>query len=339
MVDGKPFFPFGFYHVSWHSTAEERLNALRDIAAAGFNTIHASASNLSDYGGFLDEAERLGVSVLTEYGGDALDLVNTFKNSSAVLGWNIADDVDNGKMTPNDVMKAHQKVKASDPTHLTYVSGYSDQIGQFANRSDVVAMQSYPIEVGEKEEISAIYAAVSIARDAAAKSNQIVYANLQTFNWATVMPQEYQGTRQPTFDEVRNMTYQALLAGAKGIIYYTYHDQSWHLPNQADLWESMKSLPPEINAISPLLLNGTFQKVDADKSDLFAGIWTNQDQGLAIVVNSSYEPTPAVSIKLPTGMQGAQALFENRTSSLVVQGDQLVGSLNPLEVQVYKFNL
>ena len=334
MVNGKPFFPFGFYDVSWKSTADERMNHLRDIADAGFNTIHASVTRLDDYEAFLDEAERLGVYVLSEQNVGLLNLVNAFKHKPAVLGWSIADDVDDGTWPPQKVLESHQQVKASDPNHITYVSGYSESIGRFANCSDVIAIQSYPIKVG-KAELSSTYSKVSVARDAIAKFNGAVYANLQTFNWSFTNRPEYKDARIPTFSEVRNMTYQALLAGAKGIIYYAYHDRGWHLPDSSNLWKELKSLVPEIKAVSSSLLEGDFREINTGVKNVLAGIWVSKDQALTVIVNNSYKNNAEVAIELPVGVSEARPMFEGRPSGMSVKEGKLSGSLNPLEVHVY----
>lgn len=340
VIDNQPFFPFGFYHVSWESTAQERKLALRDIAAAGFNTIHASATNVDDYGEFLDEAERLGVYVLTEQNSiGLLNLINAFKQKPAVLGWSIADDVDNGKWSVDNLLKSHQQAKTADPNHITYVSGYSNKIKQFANCSDVIARQSYPIKWRKPEELPATYSDISDARAAAAKFNRSTYANLQTYNWDSHPSKKYDGSQAPTFQEVRNMTYQALLAGTKGILYYTYHDSSWHLPDYPDLWEGVKSLVPEVKSISPLLLDGDFQNIDTKMSNIVAGIWTNNNQGIAVVVNSNYGKPRAVALELPIAVREVRSMFQNRPAGMEVKEGKLFGSIEPLDVHVYRLIL
>jgi len=340
VIDNKPFFPFGFYHVSWESTAQERKSALRDIAAAGFNTIHASATNLDDYGEFLDEAERLGVYVLTEQNSiGLLNLINAFKQKPAVLGWSIADDVDNGKWSVDNLLKTHQQAKTADPNHITYVSGNSNKLKQFANCSDVIARQSYPIKLRKPEELPATYSDISNAREATAKFNRSTYANLQTYNWETHPSKKYEGSQAPTFQEVRNMTYQALLAGTKGILYYTYHDPSWHLPDHPDLWEGVKSLVPEVKSISPLLLDGEFQKIDTKMSNIVAGIWRRKNQAVAVVVNSNYGKPTEVALELPIAVRKARSMFQNRPAGMAVKEGKLFGSIDPLDVQVYRLVL
>jgi hypothetical protein len=342
MVNHQPFFPFGFYHVSWKSTAQERMDALKNIAAAGFNTIHASATNLNDYGEFLDEAARLGVYVLTEQNKVGLvNLVKEFKNKSAVLGWSIADDVDSGDFTPNDVLESHHQAKKIAPNHVTYVSGNSRKIEHFTNCSDIIAMQAYPLIFGNGRELSIAYRKLLFTKEYVEKiSHKAVYANLQTFDWAVEEPENpkyKQGTRVPTFEEVRNMTYQSILAGAKGIIYYTYHDSVWNLPSaKPELWKKMKSLVPEIKAISSFVLNGDFKKIKVEGDNILAGIWQSRKETLAVVINTSFDRDSEVIIELPENILQANPMFTDYAGSMSFKSGKLSGLIKPTEVQVYR---
>ncbi|MEG4495313.1 hypothetical protein [Microcoleus sp. D3_18_C4] len=342
MVNNKPFFPFGFYHVSWRTTAKERIDALKDMAAAGFNTIHASATNLKDYGEFLDEAGRLGVYVLTEQNKIGLvNLVKQFKNKPAVLGWSIADDVDRGKFTPNDVLASHYQAKTIAPNHVTYVSGGSRKIEHFTNCSDIIAMQAYPLIFGKGRELSIAYRKILFTREYVKKiSHKAVYANLQTFDWAVEEPENpkyKQGTRAPTFEEVRNMTYQAILAGAKGIIYYTYHDSVWNLPAaQPELWEKMKDLVPEIKAINSFVLNGNLKNLKSGDNNILTGIWQSGKEALAVVINTSFDRDSEVTIELPKNIIQANPMFTDSPASMSFKNGKLSGLIKPVEVQVYR---
>jgi hypothetical protein len=338
MVNAKPFFPFGLYQASWESQEDNPIDHIREIAAAGFNIVHASAIQVDNYEKFLDEANRLGVYVISRPDFNILTLVNAFKHKPAVLGWNLADDVDNGKRTPEQVLKSHAQVKAADPNHVTYVTGYTNQIGDFANCSDILAIQTYPVREG-KQNLDTTYSKVSIAREAAAKYNKAVYVNVQAFDWATAEPDKYKNPHPPTADEVRNMTYQAILAGAKGIIYYSYHYRGyggWHLPDNPELWEGMKSLVPEIKQLSPMLLDGSLTKINTRTRDIFAGIWELKGQALAAVINTSYDRPQEVTIALPAGLQSAQPMFPNRPAGMFVKDGKLFGLIKPLEVHIYK---
>jgi hypothetical protein len=334
IVNGKSFFPFGFYYIYSEPTVQDLIKDMRDIAAAGFNTIHASANEAKSYEQFLNEAARLGIYVISEHGIGLLNMINSFKQKPAVLGWNIADDVDNGKLVPQEVLKFHQQAKLADPHHITYISGYSNKIKEFGNCADVVAMQSYPIGNGE-EEISVTYDRVSLTRDAVSPYAKAVYANVQAFAWSNKKQGESRPIRVPTFDEVRNMTYQALLAGAKGIIYYTYHDEDWHLSSYPALWAGMKTLVPEIKAISSLVLNGVLNIIEVGVEKVVAGMWMDRNQALIMIINRSYD-RQEVSIAIPGNFSEVRPIFQNRPATLVLNANRLSGFLKPLDVVVYK---
>ncbi|MEG3925469.1 hypothetical protein [Microcoleus sp. D3_18a_C4] len=336
MVNGKPFFPFGFYHVSSSSTAEVRINHMREIAAAGFNIIHPSFKTnekFEEYEKFLNEAERSGIYVLTEFEliprVNPIEVVNKFKNKPVIWGWSIADDVDSNKdgFTPHQILDLHCKFKMADPAHITYISGSKEKkIANFINTADAIGVQAYP--VGENLSLNWVKHMISIARDAAPK-NRLIIGNVQSFRWY------YAGAKVPTFDEIRNMTYQAILAGAKGIIYYTYYDRQWSLPEHPELWLGIKSLVPEMQAISSFLLDGDLKNIETGVKNLLAGIWLYQNQTLAVVINTSYDRIGEVAITLPENVREARQIFPDRASGMSVKNGQLTGSLNPLDVRVY----
>ena len=89
-IDGKPFFPFGFYHVTHSGTEANLYNSLGMVSSAGFNTLHAGHLYTIDcpgggacvgYGRFLDEAAQQGVRVITEFGNSSPTLTHLINNS------------------------------------------------------------------------------------------------------------------------------------------------------------------------------------------------------------------------------------------------------------------
>ena len=344
VVAGKPFFPFGFYHVSWDSTAEQRINALHGIAAAGFNTIHASIKSHDDfneYGKFLDEAAQLGVHVISEFGVDRVTAVKKFKGKSAVLGWNIGDDASSHE-SANKLLQIHHQIKAADPNHLTYTSvafnldifRVKNSYLDYAHVADLIGGQSYPI--GLPLPLNNVYDVFNIACAEANKHNRPVIANLQTFRWAETSWKRLNVNRRwPTPDEVYNMTYQALLAGVKGIIFYTYYDSENQITEKQNLWNAVKSMAVEIKKLSPIFLNGKLIKFNTGVPDLLAGTWRYQEHLYVMVINTSYD-TKTVSIQLPTPSDGkAKPMFPDRPSGMVIKEGKLSGSISPLNVHIY----
>jgi hypothetical protein len=347
LLNDKPFFPFGFYHVSWGNSSVERNRHLKMIADAGFNTIHASfdtidASNnkfakINQYKQFLQEADRLGIKVLTEFDPkERVNLVDELKNYPAILGWNIADDVDNGELTPSKVFNSHCQLKKADPDHLTYISGYTeDNIDDYVNTADAVGVQGYPVGSNRERAFSWLNYIVSLA-DKAADPERLIIGNVQSFRWNKDNPAAAENPKTPTFAQIRNMTYQSLLGGAKGIIYFAFDSSpdDWNILEHPKLWQEMRSLVPEINQIKPILLQGKLKKLDMKTDNILAGVWTHQKQKLVIIVNTSEQPTTKVALNL-SGSK-ASLMFQETEEQTELIHDLLTTSLDPLGVKVYK---
>jgi hypothetical protein len=337
---GKNIFPLGFYHVSHRLTSQQRLAALRDIAAAGFNVIHAGCSNLDDYSNFLDEAERLGVYVITEFNDiDYHLVVKKFANKAAVLGWNIADDAGDHK-TKAQILDMHRQIKAIDPRHYTYisVSNWSKKWAEFADAGDLIGGQSYPIGYPFKNkpkglpntliEVNRVF---NIGQKEAKKHNRPVIANIQVFKW--------DNQRLPTSKEVYNMTYQSLLTGVKGILFFAYDDGGKNqIYDNNDLWDRLKSLAPEINKLSPVLIDGTLTKLNTKDEQLLAGQWKYRNSLYIIVVNTSPTKTIATSMTIPVKKGSIKTLFPGRPSGMSLRNGTLRGSVKPEDVHIYQIS-
>ena len=137
------------------------------------------------------------------------------------------------------------------------------------------------------------------------------------------------------------MTYQAIAAGVKGIIYYTFFDGGNSLPTGSpSLWAELKALVPEVNVLAPALLSGQMTRVLADASgDRFASYWVYENRVYVIVVNTSPSSAKAYSLTMPAGTVGpAQPLFSGRPSGMTFSNGMLSGNVQPLDVHVYVFN-
>jgi hypothetical protein len=335
LKDGRPFFPIGFYHVSWNTTPTEQLRHLKEIAAADFNLIHASAIDLQSYTSFLHEANTLGISVISEHHVDPVAFIQRFKHEPAILAWNLADDVDSGRWTPSQVSRLHYQSRAADPNHPTYISGYSKGLQQFAQCADILGRQSYPIRQHTTAELSSVYPDMTeISSVLVGQPPRTLFANLQLFPWAIAKPGQ-QGD-VPDLLEVRNMTYQALLGGAKGILYYTYYDESWYLPEHPTLWKGLKALNQELKTRSPWFLDGRYQPLKFKNKALKGGVWSLNQRILLVVLNTSQQENFTEQV-LGSWLQGQS--IQPLAYSLPAQwipGQPLALTIPAKTVQVYE---
>jgi hypothetical protein len=337
---GKPFFPLGFYHVSNRLTAQQRMVALQDTAAAGFNVIHAGCSNLDDYSKFLDEANRLGVYVITEFDyTNYAQIVQKFKDKPAVLGWNIGDDAGDHK-TKVEILDLEQKIKEIDPSHYTSISisGWSRKWAEFADAADLIGGQSYPIGYTLSNKIQGlpntlieVNHSFKLATTETSRRNRPFIANIQAFRW--------DNQRSPTANEVYNMTYQSLLAGVKGILFFAYSDGGKNqIRDNPPVWNRLKSIVPEIDQLSPILLDGTLTNLDTKNKELLAGQWEYKNHFYVIIVNTSQTKKIAASIKTSAHKSFAKTFFPGRPSGMKLRNRYLSGSVNPEDVHIYQID-
>ena len=350
LVDGQPFFPFGFY-ISVND--DRHQDALHEIAAAGFNTTINYWKNLDDYSAFLDEAEKLDIYAIAdlEDTGTPFKAIEQLKDKPALLGWFIADDVSSSGRASNDqILSFHRKVRAISPNLLTYISigGWWTNYVDYAHVANLIGGQSYPIGAGRfryrnqldkvtaddlEDDLGAVYEQFSTAYTQTDKYKPPLIANLQTFKW------NLKELRWPTPNEVYNMTYQSLLAGVKGIVFYTYQNDSTYLQNKPEIWSQLKLLVPEIKKLSPLLLDGTFTKLNTQFDDVIAGEWSLDNSVYIVVLSTSQTKTRKVSLKIPAKATAtAQPLFPERPSGMVYEHGKLDGLIKPEEVHVYQLS-
>jgi hypothetical protein len=335
MVDGKPFFPYGWYHVSWSFTAADRLEFLRTVGAGGFNTVHASLKQMDEWDPFLAAAEQLKVYVITEFGVDMQQAILRYRDRRAVLAWNPGDEPDGQGVEPQAVLERHNRIKDWDagvPTFVTLCQ--PQQYSRYVQAAEVIAPDPYPI-TSETATTDSVYSQLSQAQVEAWRYGRPIWAVLQCFG--------YDGKpglgpwRIPTFAQVRNMTYLALLAGARGVLYYTFRDTGFDMAKQPELWAQMTTLPAEIQRLEPWLLNGRRTPIETGLKDVYAGGWTLDGKTVVCVVSTARTDSRELSLELPAEMTGQlESLFPKRPGALRVEAGKLSGKLGPLEVQVYE---
>ena len=126
------------------------------------------------------------------------------------------------------------------------------------------------------------------------------------------------------------MSYLALMAGVKGIIYYTYYDGSFDILKAPDLLEAVKAFPAELRGLTPFVLDGKGELLAEDKDGVYAMAWTRGTERRLVVVNARDKEA---EVSLP--FAGTQVLF-GTPRNLRTDGGQLHFTISPLERVVVK---
>lgn len=332
LINGQATFPMGFYHVSWAGNAARRMRDLHAIADLGFNTMNATMfdaeGDIEGYRALLDAAQARGMRLFVEDFNSRS--IEAFKSHPALLGWMIADDC-NHLVTPEELQRRHDAVKAQDPDHLTYTSmaiSFANSHLDYFGRADAIGNQSYPIDGGD--DISVVYPTMKTLVSQSALTGTLPIANLQSFHW--------EGGRYPTPLELTNMTNQALAAGVKGILYYTYLDTTNDLTNRTALKAELKRLSGEMSLLTPVLLDGqrTALKLEASGGQGLAHLWELGGHRYLQVINLSTSRALKVKVTLPADAGLLRPVFEGRPTGLSVMGGTVTGTVGKLSVHWYE---
>jgi hypothetical protein len=227
------------------------------------------------------------------------------------MGWSLADDL-GSHAGPEQVKALHDKVKSVDPHHLTYLSVRGVYAGseiklpdstaanlpqrlartfedwdKAAPLCDLTAGQCYPI--GQPGPLSQVFETFRGGFERVRPLHKPLLANLQFYKWYARWWTKSGGDelRYPTPAEARNMSFQALCAGARGMVNYVYEDRVSHLPSQTELWREAQNISAEIRELVPFFLEAEPQILPESTLELMQARWTLPDKTLRITVNTT----------------------------------------------------
>lgn len=319
IVDGKPFFPLGFYFggvkpeelniyadskfnciMPYHSISRESLDLLQSKGIRCFYSV-------KDY--------YQGLSCKTDEEGRArtTSKINELKDHPAIIAWYINDEL---PLTMIEQLSGHRDLcEQLDPGRPTWVVLYQyTQIRSYIPTFDVIGTDPYPIP----------HKPASVAYDWARITNEGVFGAHamvqvpQAFNWGAYKKsvEEKKKTRTPTPEELRGMCWMNIAGGANGLILYSWFDL-WKMDKTIEQggqalvaepfeerWASLKQLGEEISGCFPILLGDeTPLAVTADSSSDPAVVSRLFGAGGAtwlLLVNTAEEPKEAV-YTIPAG--------------------------------------
>ena len=326
LEDGKPFFPLGFYQVAWTVPVEDCLRMVRNIAAWGYNAVHMPYKG-SSYDALLDECARLGVRVITEFAGDPMPVIEKYRGKPAVMGWNPGDEPARRGITAEQMFARYDSFKQLDPDHIAYtVICVPSQYGRYAPGTDVLAPDPYPVP---RHPIDNVYSSLKKAKAESVRVDTALWAVVQAFGG-----QKYDKSgdwpRCPDAREFRAMSYLALMAGVKGIVYYTYYDGSFDILKEPDMLEAAKTFPAELQGLMPFLLDGKGEMLAEDADGVYAMAWTLGSEQRLVVVNARDKEAKA---SLP--FAGRQVLY-GAPRDLRMENGRVSFTIPPLERVVVK---
>ncbi len=246
MSDGSNFFPIGMYSVP--------LDQLQTVKDAGFNTVQTYEAQPSLLAPYMSQVKSIGLKAIfticnTNYVCSDSNIRNSAKNYKddvSLLSWYLKDEPGLAGVTPETLIHMDDIIGIETSTPTSIVLSNPQYYEEYKDSSDIFMIDPYPIK--PTREIIEVADWVDLARFATDDSKPVV-AVLQAF-------EGWSWPRLPTQEEVRVMSYLAVIHGAKGLMYYTYHsDGGFSMVDNPVFWASLSEVSLEIRDNAQMFLS------------------------------------------------------------------------------------
>ena len=187
-----------------YTTQQGKIKVIYSIGVYKWD--HNSCTNLND----------------EEYYRKAVEKINEFKEHPNLLLWYINDEVAYyfNKYLRNRTLTIHE----IDPNHPSYTVIFSrGEVNYLMNTTDIMGLDHYPIGRFSIRNVNYYF---TDAYKELLEAKPFIPV-VQIFDWAAVFWRRQRPDfqpRPPTLQEMRSMSWQALVAGAKGLLFYSLYD-------------------------------------------------------------------------------------------------------------------
>ncbi|MBR4654425.1 MAG: hypothetical protein IKO72_13785 [Kiritimatiellae bacterium] len=338
LVDGKLFLPLGMYAsritdevisrytngvfnciMPYSSPTREQLDA---AYAAGIMVIYSVKDMI--WGGRLIKGYETREKSLAAVRAK----IEMVKDHPAILAWYVNDEAPESQIWP--LREVNAMIHELDPEHPTWaVTDKPWHVRPFIGSYDCIGMDPYPI--GNHR--GGIEIAGGWAIEARAGFFDVIpmWHVPQTFNWnwyrRTEINPEF---RFPTREELDSMFWQAIAAGANGLVPYAFHAMQKDLKG-AEYDKAMGDVFAVMSAVKrreALILSDPGPSVTTEAKNLLCRTWTTCCGAKWILLSNANRTGLTATVKL--GESFREAVPEAGVSAKLSAADVLTVELGPL---------
>lgn len=347
IVDGKPFFPLGFY------TGGVSTQTISIFIGSPFNTIMAyePPETLEK----MDEIQKADLKIiyalnrayhgivggLKEIEDDADEdafvrkTVATFAKHPALIAWYTNDELPEKMMHR---LTARQKLMEQlDPDHPNWIVLWQyNAIRRYMDSFDAVGIDVYPIP---HQPIGDVGKRSSIARDGAFGLRPM-WQVAQAFDWGSYKSDPNSvNSRPPTVKEIRCMSWQFIASGANGLFYYSLFDfyRPWAKISFEEAWGRVSKVAEEIKKYIPVILSvepvPTYKVSNANS--VYSRIWRKDGAVYLLLVNGLAEKQD-VTVQVNEHFNECTAELGSLPNNIQLGAKDVSLSFDSMEVKLLK---
>jgi len=329
--NGKPFFPLGLYV---ETLTDDVLDLLTD---SPFNLMIYWAQWKSDLDHIYNRTmgkirvinqpiqhmatDSTNATIVAESVQNVVNFVNSVKDSPGLFGYYLYDEPPSDQTFIDNLRAETLGIREVDYDHVVFpVINNRLQMHRYKEMFDCTGVDIYPMQ--HYDVLEAVYEVAYQAR-ALVMNNRAFWNVPQIFDWNCFDSTDTSDS-SPTEQQLRQMTYQMIVGGANGIIYYEYDclvQMNYKTPFDQE-WAKVKRVASELlETYSPIILsnetvhpNYTFPDQWADEvnegRNCGVRFWRYQGDDYILAVNpwendqktcQFGKPTTATEVHMMTG--------------------------------------
>jgi hypothetical protein len=375
VINGQKVFPIGFTTPPPpDGKTPDGKSGIGELAAAGATFMRTGAgpdgwndTALRREQAYLDAAARYGMHCMPYLREDAClisearetqlrEILNRFKNHPGLGVWKGDDEPEWAKTPLPPLIRTCQVTKEVDPNHPLVIihapRGTVESLRKYNAACDIVGADIYPVSYPPgihslltNRNISLVGDHTRIVMDVA--DGKIPVWMVLQISWSGVL-QPGKTLRFPTFAEERFMTYEAIINGARGLIYFGGNNEKAMCPADRKLgwnwtfWKRvLRPIIEEIGSKSPLypalVGPGSTLRLKVTGADGLE-FCTRQAGGDLFVLACKREgATAKVEFSdLPESAGKGEVMFES-PRQVQAKAGKFTDWFGPFEVHVYRF--
>lgn len=375
VIDGKKIFPIGFtIPPPPDGKTPSGKNGIKELADAGATFMRTGAwggdwddETIAREQKYLDAAARYGMycmPYLRKHARVASDadetelrqLLNRFKDHRGLGAWKGDDEPEWGKVPLEPLTRAYRVIKEVDPKHPVVIihapRGTVESLRRYNSIGDILGADIYPVGVPPGAHSLLPNKNISLVGDHTRIMMDVADGKLPVW---MVLQIAWSGVTKPgktlvfpTFEQERFMTYEAIINGARGLIYFGGSIKPALTPRDEKLgwnwtfWDSvLRRVVTEIGTKSPLYpaLVAPNSKLPIRASGA-PGVefCVREVEGQIFILACKREGEKATVefTGLPPRIAKGEVLFESSRKVKVAQG-RFTDEFEPFGVHVYRF--
>lgn len=177
-------------------------------------------------------------------------ITDDYKDDSVLEAYYVFDEPD--PVTKGEEIRWNNEILAqydiNHPTIGTADKGY-DEYGIYCKMTDILCIDPYPVRGSDSDNLAVI--GKNIRKVKENFPNRPVFLTLQGFHYSS-----RGDLRSPTYDELRNMAWQAICEGAEGFDCYSYTAMKSDTTKDLETWKSeINSLYTEVEGYEQVILS------------------------------------------------------------------------------------